>query len=191
MTRMPPALFAAMIFLAVLLMGPMGCAASVSAPASAEARGGLEGRNRFWAFDAADPLTRSMTRGLTLEVRRGLFGAVRVEALHSTTERASINIRRGGPDAAWRALPDGARERAVYSIDAEDPIGQALSRALCPGSEGAWLVTGRVVQGRPLAIQAVGRWSDGGYRHCATLRYTYRGEWARLPEQGVFIDAHP
>lgn len=143
---------------------------------------------RYLAYDAADRLTQAMTRGLTLEVQRGLFGAVRVEAIHSTTERASIDIRRGGPDAAWRALPDGARERAVYTIDDENPVGRALSRALCPGSDRAWLVLGRVTPGRPLTIQAVGRWADGQYRHCVTLNYIFRGEWTLPPEAPRTLD---
>lgn len=145
---------------------------------------------RYWAFDAADRLTQALTRGLTLEVERGFFGAVRVEAIHSTTERASIDIRRGGPDAAWRALPAGAPERAVYTIG-DDPVGRGLTRALCPAAQEGWLVIGRVRQGRPLTIQAVGRWPDGQFRHCATLNYTYRGEWAALPRTAPDDGASP
>lgn len=141
----------------------------VAGPALAE--------TRYWAFDAADRVTQALTRGVTLEVERGLFGAVRVETIHSTTARGSAEIRRGGPDAVRQALSAGAREYAVYAIVAEGD-GRGLSRALCPGSEEAWLVLGRVRQGRPLTMQAVGRWQDGQYRPCVTLSYTYRGEWA-------------
>lgn len=136
---------------------------------------------RFWAFDPADRVTRALTRGLTFEVRRNFFGSVAVDRIYATTSRGSADVRRGGPDAAIRALPDGARERAVYEIVAEGE-GRALVRALCPSADAAWLVMGRVRQGRPLTMHAVGRWADGTHRHCVTLSYVYRGEWATGPE---------
>ena len=37
---------------------------------------------RYLAYDAADRVTQAMTRGLTLEVERGLFGAVRLNGLY-------------------------------------------------------------------------------------------------------------
>lgn len=150
-------------------------ALSVSAmagPASAE--------TRFLAYDARDRVTQALTRGVTLEVQRGLFGAISVQRLFSTSARGSAHFERGGPDAVRRALPEGSTESTVYSIRA-DGDGRGLSRALCPGSDEAWLVTGRVRAVRPLTVQAVGRWSDGQYRHCVTLNYDYRGEWATPP----------
>jgi len=144
---------------------------------------------RYWAFDAADRVTQALTRGVTLEAERGLFGAVRIETIYSTTARGSAEIRRGGPDAVRQALPAGATESAVYAIVAEGD-GRGLSRALCPGSEEAWLVLGRVRQGRPLTMQAVGRWLDGQYRPCVTLSYTYRGEWA-APEPRSTAEGSP
>lgn len=135
---------------------------------------------RLWAYDAADRVTQALTRGVTLRVQRGLFGAVSVETLFSTSARGSAEMRRGGPDGVRRALPAGSTETAVYSIVAEGD-GRGLSRALCPGSDEAWLVLGRVRQGRPLVMQAVGRWADGTFRHCVQLSYSYRGEWAGPP----------
>lgn len=133
---------------------------------------------RYWAYDASDRVTQALTKGVTLEVERGLFGAVRVERIISTTQRGSADIRRGGPDAVWRALPEGAPERAVYTILNEGE-GRGLVRALCPGATDAWLVLGRVRPGRPVAMHAVGLWADGQRRHCVRLAYSWRGEWAR------------
>jgi hypothetical protein len=141
----------------------------VAGPAAAEIR--------YLAYDASDRITQALTRGVTLEADRGLFGAISVRKIISTSNRGSAEVRRGGPDAVRRALPEGAAETAVYTISPEGD-GRGLSRALCPGADEAWLVSGRVRLGRPLTLQAVGRWPDGAYRHCVTLSYTWRGEWA-------------
>ena len=135
---------------------------------------------RFLAYDAADRVTQAMTRGLTLEVERGLFGAVRLNGLYSTSSRGSARLERGGPDGVRRALEPGASESDVYAI-AQEGDGRGLSRALCPGADAAWLVAGRVRAARPLTMHAVGRWADGTFRHCVTLSYAWRGEWATAP----------
>ena len=152
----------------------------VAGPAAAEIR--------YLAFDASDRVTQALTRGVTLEANRGLFGAISVRRIISTSNRGSADVRRGGPDAVRRALPDGATETAVYTISPEGD-GRGLSRALCPGADEAWLVSGRVRLARPLTLQAVGRWADGTYRHCVTLSYTWRGEWAAPPASAAGEDA--
>ena len=146
--------------------------ASAAAPAQADVR--------YLAYDAADRVTQAMTRGLTLEVERGLFGAVRLNGLYSTTSRGSARLDRGGPDGVRRTLPEGTEESDVYAIQ-PDGDGRGLSRALCPGADAAWLVAGRVRAARPLTMHAVGRWADGTFRPCVTLSYTWRGEWAVAP----------
>ncbi len=148
---------------------------AIAGPAAAE--------TRYLAFDASDRVTQALTRGITLEADRGLFGAISVRRIISTSNRGSADIRRGGPDAVRRALPAGSRETAVYTITPEGG-GRGLSRALCPGSEEAWMVLGRVRLGHPMTVHAVGRWSDGAYRHCVQLSYSWRGEWA-MPPAGV------
>lgn len=146
---------------------------AIAAPAAAD--------TRFLAYDATDRITTALTRGLTLEVERGLFGAVSVRRIISTTSRGSARIERGGPDQARRALPEGAGETAVYTLPV-DGDGRPLARALCPGADQTFLVLGRVRAVRPLTMHAVGRWPDGQFRHCVQLSYTYRGEWA-LPSR--------
>jgi len=153
---------------------------SVAGPAAAE--------TRYLAFDASDRVTQALTRGVTLEADRGLFGAISVRRIISTSQRGAADIRRGGPDAVRRALPAGSSETSVYSITPEGD-GRGLSRALCPGSDEAWLVMGRVRMGRPLTLHAVGRWSDGAYRHCVQLSYSWRGEWAMPPAPNLGDDA--
>ena len=153
---------------------PVLALVSVAGPAAAE--------TRYLAFDAADRVTQALTRGVTLEADRGLFGAISVRRIISTSQRGAADIRRGGPDAVRRALPAGATESAIYHVSPEGD-GRGLSRALCPGSDDVWLVAGRVQLGRPLTLQAVGRWPDGAYRHCVQLSYSWRGEWTMPPAQ--------
>ncbi len=142
------------------------------------AAGSAQARStRFIAYDARDRTTQALTRGVTLEVERGLFGAVAVRNLYSTTSRGSARFKRGGPQAVRSVLPDGARESGIYQIVMEQD-GRGLTRALCPGAEAAWVVAGRVRMARPLTLHAVGLWPDGKYRHCVQLNYDYRGEWA-------------
>ncbi len=152
--------------LAVLIL------AAVASPAVAD--------TRYLAFDASDRITRALTRGVTLEVERGLFGSVSVRRIISTSARGAATIARGGPDAARRVLPDGATESTVYSIPGEGD-GRGLARALCPGADATFLVLGRVRAGRPITMHGTGRWADGSYRHCVTLNYDYRGEWSLPP----------
>lgn len=137
---------------------------------------------RYLAFDARDRTTQALTRGMTLEVERGLFGAVAVRNLFSSSSRGSATFSSGGPQAVREALPDGAKETRLYEI-VQEGDGRGLVRALCPGSEKAWLVVGKVRAARPLTLQAVGVWPDGIYRHCVQLNYDYRGEWA-MPAGG-------
>lgn len=144
-------------------------ASVVAGPAMAEIR--------YLAFDASDRLTQALTRGVTLEANRGLFGAISVRRIISTSSRGSAEIRRGGPEEVRRMLPEGSREATVYTINTEGD-GRGLARALCPGADEAWLVTGQIQLARPLKMHAVGRWSDGTFRHCVQLSYSWRGEWS-------------
>jgi hypothetical protein len=147
---------------------------AMAGPASAE--------TRYLAYNASDRVTQALTRGITLEAERGLFGAISVRRIISTSNRGQADVRRGGPDEVRRALPAGSKETAVYSITPEGG-GRALGRALCPGSDETWMVLGRVRLARPLTVHAVGLWADGTYRHCVRLSYDWRGEWS-VPGSG-------
>ena len=127
----------------------------------------------FYAYDPADTLTLSLTRGITLEMERGFLGGTSIRRLFSTGGRGSAVLERGGPNGVIDALPEGD--------------GRALANALCPASEEAWFVSNRIRGPRALTLQAVGRWADGQFRHCAPLSYEFRGEWAGTdapPEAG-------
>ena len=166
------------------LQFPVLCALTVTALAGSASAGDT----RYLAFDAADRVTRAMTQGLTFEVERGLFGAIRVERIYSTTNRGQAEITRGGPAEVRSALPEDARAAVhVYQV-ADQGDGPRLVRALCPTADAAWLVTERVRLARPLTIQVVGRWPDGTYRHCVQLSYSWRGEWALPPGRAVDAD---
>lgn len=154
--------------------------ASLAGPAMAE--------TRYLAFDASDRVTQAMTRGITLEADRGLFGAISVRRIISTSQRGSAEIRRGGPSEVRSVLPEGSAETSIYAVPGEGD-GRGLSRALCPTADEVWLVLGRVRLGRPLTAHAVGRWSDGTYRHCVQLSYDWRGEWSAPPRGGPGDDA--
>ena len=159
---------------------PLVAFSAVAGPAAAEIR--------YLAYDASNRVTQALTSGITLEANRGLFGAISVRRIISTSNRGSADIRRGGPDDVRRALPAGSRESAVYTITPEGG-GRGLSRALCPGAEEAWMVLGRVRLARPMTAHAVGRWSDGTFLHCVELSYHWRGEWASPPVTGPGGDA--
>lgn len=163
---------------------------TVAVAALAASAQAAQAETRYLAFDASDRITQALTRGVTLEVERGLFGAMRVERLISTSSRGSADMTRGGPAEVLRALPAGAEERTAYTIKPEGD-GRGLSRALCPGAEEAWLVVGRVRLARPLTMQAVGRWADGVYRPCVALSYNWRGEWTLPPRTTVPGDPPP
>lgn len=141
------------------------------------------GQVRYYSFDPADAQTQRLTRGVTLEVERGLFGGVRVHGLYSTSARGSANLDHVGGMDLRAALPAGARESNVYRILPEGD-GRALGRALCAGSDEAFLVMGRVRLGDPLTVHAVGRTGEAAPQLCATLRYEFRGEWAMPPRDG-------
>jgi hypothetical protein len=97
---------------------PLLAFSTLAGPAAAE--------TRYLAYDASDRVTQALTRGITLEADRGLFGAIGVRRIISTSNRGSADIRRGGPDAVRQALPAGSTEYAVYTITPEG-AGRGLS----------------------------------------------------------------
>ncbi len=156
--------------------------------ACATAIGDVE--TRFYAYDPADVLTESLTRGITLQVRKPVFiGPATAQGLHATEVAGSATLERGGPAEVYSVLPAGAQERDIYTIPLDNNNNRGLARGLCPGATEAWLITSEIRVARPLTVQAVGRWADGKLRHCAPLSYAFRGEWATPP--GALIPESP
>ena len=146
---------------------------------------------RFYAYDPVSNSARLLTRGITLQVERGLFGASLVERLFSTAGSGSDGLERGGlSDAQMRAALPDAEESNPYRIE-RDVTGSALGRVLCPGASEVWLVFGRVRPLRDITVQAVGVGQDGQARHCQTLEYRYRGEWERPNDRDTPVGGGP
>ena len=139
----------------------------LAAPARAE--------ERYFAYDPANDAARLMTRGITLQAERGLFGGTRVERLFSTAGQGSAGLDRDEVPGGLRSvLPDGADESNAYRIEQEGQ-GGALSRggekALdpCPADQAALGLQGdaprhqtRGVIGRVIGVEAILR--PGGTR---------------------------
>jgi hypothetical protein len=69
----------------ILTLGLLAAVAtSVASPALAD--------TRFLSFDARDRTTQALTRGVTLEVERGWFGATSLKNLFSSTSRGSARF---------------------------------------------------------------------------------------------------
>ena len=138
---------------------------------------------RYFAYDPANDAARLMTRGITLQAERGLFGGTRVERLFATAGAGSAGLDRDEVPGGLRdVLPDGAEESNAYLIEQEG-TGRALARVLCPNADQVWLVMGRVRPVRDLTIHAVGQTLSGSIVLCRTMEYRYRGEWARPEDQ--------
>ena len=82
-----------------LFLIPLLAFSAIAGPAAAEIR--------YLAYDASDRVTQALTRGITLEANRGLFGAISVRRIISTSNRGSADIRRGGPDDVRRRRDKG------------------------------------------------------------------------------------
>ena len=134
---------------------------------------------RYYAYDPANDAARLMTRGITLQAERGLFGGTRVERLFATAGQGSAGLDRDSVPGDLRAvLPADADESNAYRLE-QDGQGAALARVLCPNAAEVWLVMGRVRPVRDLTIHAVGQTLSGQLVLCRTMEYRYRGEWAR------------
>jgi len=153
--------------------------------ATAFAPGAARADRRIYSYDSATPVTRKMTEsGLTFVFEKTLMGT-RVLGLVETHDIGAADVRPAsagdiGP-GGLSVLGPGAHEHDVYEITrAKD--GAALIRALCPGSERAWLVFGPIKADRDLRVDAVGRDPlTGKPRLCVALDYSFHGQWALPP----------
>jgi hypothetical protein len=163
-----------------------GLIASLLALSTVFAAGAADAGQRIYSYDSATPITRKMTEnGLTFIFEKSLM-STRVLSIVETHDVGSADLRPADPNVLGRGgleavLGPDAREHDLYEITmAKD--GKALSRALCHGSDKAWLAVGPLKMGQDLRVRAIGRDPATGKAWlCVTLDYNYHGEWALPP----------
>jgi hypothetical protein len=139
---------------------------------------------RLFSYDPASDVTRRVAGNLTFEFTQRLVFTT-VLNIHSTEGEASADLKPAdehvlGAGGLSRLIGANAQERDLYEVT-PSAEGAELIRAFCPNSRRAWLAFGRLAEGRPLRVQAIGDNPVGGpARLCHTFDFSYRGEW-RLP----------
>jgi hypothetical protein len=156
--------------LAVLAMG----AAMASATAA-------QASVHIFSYEPTNDATRRTAGPLTFEFDQRLV-FTKVLWVRSTEGRARADLKpaneavlgRGGLSAVIGA---DAHERDLYEVE-PSAEGADMIHAFCPGSTRAWLAFGRLAQYRDLRIDVLGDAPAGGKaRVCATLDFSWRGEW--------------
>lgn len=157
-----------------------------------------QGAQKIYSYVPADAATKArIDSGLTFVFDKGMVG-MRVKEVLATEAKARAGLepvgdkQLGAPVA--RVLPAGAGERDLYQVTAEDQ-GPAMVRAFCPGSTTGWLVFGPLRARRDLVVHALGKDPQtGAPKLCATLNFSFRGEWAiplRGANAGVAVSQDP
>lgn len=163
----------------------MRCGSAIAAGlAAAAVAGAAQAQNtRLFSYDPASAEARSLLGGVTLEVKPG-FMRMRAQRLMATMGHAVAELEEPGddravaPNALERLIGPGGGDSAVYGITPGEHA-DALVRALCRGSDKAWMTTTAIRRGRGLTIRFIGRDpATGEGRVCTTLEYRWRGEWA-------------
>lgn len=136
----------------------------------------------IYSYDSLTPLTAKMTEtGVTFVLDKSLL-RIRVLKMMETEDVGEADLKpaseselgHGGLNALIG--PDG-HERDLYQITSAAD-GKALSRALCHGSDKAWLAFGPIKQNRDLTVRAIGHDPKTGQDWlCVTLSYGFHGEW--------------
>jgi hypothetical protein len=157
-------------------MGVGLLAAAVAAAAEAQS-------TRLFSYDPASAEARSLLGGVTLEVKPA-FMRMRAQRLMATMGHAVAELDEPGddptvsPNALERLIGPGGGDSAVYGLKPGEHA-DALVRALCRGSDRAWMTTTAIRRGRGLTLRFIGRDASTGEGWvCATLEYRWRGEWA-------------
>src|SRR3982751_4652241 len=156
-------------------------ALSFGAAASAQAK------ERLFSYDPSTPVTKTLAEGgFSFVFEDGMFSGQRVKKLLSSNASAEATLRPASASELGASMETlvGARvdERDLYEILPANE-GAPLIRVACPGSDKAWLAFGKLDRIDDLRVQAFGRYADGGkVHHCATLDFSWRGEW-KLPER--------
>ena len=162
---------------------PIALAAGVLALAVA---GQAAAAKHVYSYDSASTLTRKMTEnGLTFVFDKGLM-TQRVLKLIETHDVGQADLKPAsehdlGPGGLTALIGRAAHERDLYEISPRGD-GIALRRALCRGSDRAWLALGKLKLGQDLRVQALGHDPvSGATRLCMTLDYSFHGEWVLPP----------
>ena len=140
---------------------------------------------RMVSYDSASADAKRLTgAGLTFVFTRQFF-QTRILAVRATAVPVGV-IPKASRDAdanrAIDALSGEDRGRGeIYEIDAEKAEGKVMIQAFCPGSTRGWLAIGAVNSRKPLRVRAFGDDQAGGVKLCATMDFTWRGEW-QLPK---------
>ena len=150
------------------------------------AAGPASAGKKVYSYDSATPLTQKMTEnGLTFVFDKGVMSQ-KVLKLIETHDVGQADLKPAsehdlGPGGLTALIGRDARERDLYEITAKGD-GVALRRALCRGSDRAWLAFGKLKVGEDLRIRALGHDPvTGATRLCMTLDYSFHGEWTLPP----------
>ena len=137
---------------------------------------------RIYSYDPADDATRRTAGPLTFEFDQRLV-FTKVLRVDSTEGRARADLKpaneavlgRGGLSAV---IGPRAHEHDLYEVE-PTAEGADMIHAFCPGSTRAWLAFGRLLQYHDLRVDVLGDAPAGGKaRVCATLDFSWRGEWS-------------
>ena len=144
-------------------------------------------KRRMYSYDPVTPVTKTLAEGgFTFLFDDKSLGGQKLLTLLSTVASAEASLQRADEKDLGASLDSLAghpvQSRDLYEI-LPDKEGAPLIRAACPGSDRAWLAFGKLKRVADLRVEAFGRYADGGKaHHCATLDFSWRGEW-KLPER--------
>jgi hypothetical protein len=139
---------------------------------------------RIFSYNPSNDATDRVAGDLTFQFDQHLIFE-KVLNIRSTEGRAHADLRPAadkvlGHGGLSRLIGANAQERDLYEVEPSQE-GLELIHAFCPGSNRAWLAFSRLVEARPLRVQAIGDNPAGGPAHlCHTLDFQFRGEW-KLP----------
>lgn len=145
---------------------------------------------RMVSYDSASPDARRLTgAGLTFVFTKSLF-RTRVLAVHATAVPVGVVLDPSGDRALNRKLDalmgKDARTGALYEIEPGEKQGDVMVQAFCPGSTRGWLAIGAIDHARPVRVHAFGNDpATGEPRLCATMDFTWRGEWVTPKDNGA------
>ncbi len=156
------------LFLAAMLSGLAAATATLAA-------------EHMFSYDPANAQTRALVdNGLTFVFEKSPM-RFRVTEVLATQAKAKAALEPAGERELGaslnRLLPERAVEHDLYRIT-DQGEGPAMVHAFCPGSTKGWLVFGGVKARRDLVVHVLGDDPAAGKaKLCATLSFTYRGEW--------------